>query len=550
MAIYRIVILLALCVYASTNVNANNYSQDPSSKSTTLTKKEQHQSNHNNDETTHSNQQQPNQRTTTPTRSFDTPISLKKKPKAQFFPPQQRCVQLGNIVTFTGTQLHSLQAHQFKIQTDNITLPITPISLSSNQIAFKLSEQYVFTAGHHYTIQLIPPRPLQTHNEELLKFQICPTSSNLQAKFTLQREKNQILAFSPVSQSQKVIQKATTKFSLKLIENHALNHLEYDLLVFHSDEENISETIRHLKTSFSDVIFDFNHHYYAATQPRQYAEEMIKWPTHSCPEKNENHSVSIGLIDGLPNINHPALITQNITIQSFLNGENLPDTQHATAIAGILVGQQTAQQDHRLLKNVHLLSAVTLRREEQQSLATAVNIVRSINWLLDKQVRLVNISLAGKENNVILEKVLAFANRKKMLFFAAVGNNNLIKQHSYPAALPNVFAITAVDAAQRLYQHANKGSYIDFAAPGVDIWTISERGAGKYRSGTSYASPYAVALAATYLAKEPTLSRTDIYDMMKADARDLGKTAYDNYFGWGLIQAKRTKCLQSTAPSH
>ena len=67
--------------------------------------------------------------------------------------------------------------------------------------------------------------------------------------------------------------------------------------------------------------------------------------------------------------------------------------------------------------------------------------------------------------------------------------------------------IHPIDAARRVYNEANQGDYIDFSAPGVDIWTIDDKTRGRYSSGTSFAVPHALAVAALYLKKNPSLPR-------------------------------------------
>lgn len=464
--------------------------------------------------------------------------------KAHLHPQLQRCLELGNIVSFTGNNLQALSAYQFKLHTDKMPTTITPINLSPNQIAFKIAESLSLSPSRTYDLHLIHTRSQRRHEQSPLKITLCSTDKNKQSGFTIQRERNQILAFSPIEQTELIIKKAD-QLGLKLSENKHLKNLEHDLLLFHGDEKALPSLIKQLQNHFQTVSFDFNHHYTSAATPRHYAAKMINWPeTKSCKAGLSQQPFSIGLIDGLPDVTHPVLKDQTITIQSFINPRSTPDKQHGTAIAGILAGQQSHQNHQGLLTGVHIMSAVALRHENQKSLATTDSIVRAINWLLSHHVRLVNISLAGKKNNIILEKTIAHANKNNMIIFAAAGNEgSMTEQPSYPAALPDVFAITAIDAAHRLYQHANQGSYIDFAAPGVDIWTISQTGQGKYRSGTSYAAPYAIAIAALYLMKNETMSRDEIHAALKKNAHSLIKDERNNRFGWGIIRASKELCL-------
>lgn len=484
----------------------------------------------------------PSQQPRTP-RTVNIPLPL----QAHFSPQLQPCTQKGNIVSFNGNQLQALKAYQFKIQTDKMPSLIKPISLNPSQIAFKLSQQLSVTAGRTYAIHITHTRSQKPHPESPLKIRLCPTDKNSQTGFTLQREPNQILAFSPITQTQRIVAEAS-QLGLQLAQVHPLESLKHDLLLLHGDEKNLSSLLKQLKNRFPEVDFDFNHHYSPAAKPREYAAKMIRWPdARPCLGETNTQPLAIGLVDGLPDVSHPALKHQTIMIQSFLNQKGIADKQHGTAIAGILAGQTVLQQNQSLLSNIHILSALVLRHEKQKSLATTSSIVQALNWLLNHHVRLVNISIAGKQHNTVLNKMIAHAIKNKMIIFAAVGNDAMTDQLSYPAALPNVFAITAVDAAKRSYQHANRGTYIDFAAPGVDIWTLSQTGQGKYRSGTSYASPYAMAIAAMYLVQNKAISREEIYNAMKENTDDLGKVGQDKIFGWGLVKLSKELCPKTTS---
>jgi len=100
-----------------------------------------------------------------------------------------------------------------------------------------------------------------------------------------------------------------------------------------------------------------------------------------------------------------------------------------------------------------------------------------------------------------------------------------------------VISVTAIDAGYLVYNAANQGSYIDFAAPGVSLWTVTP-GGGKYQSGTSFAAPFVTAMTALLVAGG---SRTDpevLRDTLRRYAIDLGQPGKDSVFGWGLVRAR------------
>ena len=98
--------------------------------------------------------------------------------------------------------------------------------------------------------------------------------------------------------------------------------------------------------------------------------------------------------------------------------------------------------------------------------------------------------------------------------------------------LDGVLSVTAVSDNDRIYRRANRGDYVDFAAPGVRVWTIDLEGGGTYRSGTSYAVPFIVALASQALAE----GRVTVEQLQQGDGLtivDLGRPGRDPVYGWG-----------------
>lgn len=285
------------------------------------------------------------------------------------------------------------------------------------------------------------------------------------------------------------------------LESYNLKALDAALVIV----EGSPETLQLLRRELPEAVIDWNDDLSATKGPRLYAKEKIKWPgKQSCI--NEALKIPIGLVDGRIDRSHPAFAGQSALEKNFLDGAE-PDQNHATAIASILIGNAPAQGFDGLLIGAKLYSAVVLRHAtDDKQLASIVASVRGLDWLLDQNVRLINVSLAGSDNRVLIrgfETALA----KGALIFAAAGNNGATAKPAYPAAIDGVFAITAVDAAGRLYAAANQGDYIDFSAPGVDIWVATPNGAGAYKSGTSYATPYVLAASALQLSKNKNISK-------------------------------------------
>jgi len=123
---------------------------------------------------------------------------------------------------------------------------------------------------------------------------------------------------------------------------------------------------------------------------------------------------------------------------------------------------------------------------------------------------------------------------------AAVGNWGRADKPAYPAAYSEVLAVTAVGPYRGIYKKANRGNYVEFAAPGVRLWTAIA-GGGKYQSGTSFATPYVTALLGLEIAKGASKSPSSLRTILKGSAADLGKPGRDQVYGWGFVE-KQPNC--------
>jgi subtilisin family serine protease len=151
--------------------------------------------------------------------------------------------------------------------------------------------------------------------------------------------------------------------------------------------------------------------------------------------------------------------------------------------------------------------------------------------LVELNVDVINLSLAGPPNDLLKEAIDRAADHG-IPVVAAVGNDGPGAAAKYPAAYPSVVAVTATDENLAVYRSANRGDYVDFAAP-----TVSGKGAGLH--GTSFAAPVVSAAIAVIKRSEPNLTPPEAEALLEKNAIDLGDPGRDGVYGWGLLQAER-----------
>ncbi|MEQ1490282.1 MAG: S8 family serine peptidase, partial [Terricaulis sp.] len=166
--------------------------------------------------------------------------------------------------------------------------------------------------------------------------------------------------------------------------------------------------------------------------------------------------------------------------------------------------------------------------------ASAERIAAALDWMIAHRIAVVNISVEGPDNAVLAEMVHRAAERGHIIV-AAAGNGGPSARPSFPAAFDGVLAVTAIDESDRPYIRANRGSYIDFAAPGVDV-TVDVNGSVTRVSGTSFAAPVIAADAALRLHTPSRTESARVLTALRARAEDLGAPGHDNIFGWGALR--------------
>lgn len=296
----------------------------------------------------------------------------------------------------------------------------------------------------------------------------------------------------------------------------------------------VAQSLAQLRESLPNVWADANHRYtlQGDSSTTSYAPALIGWNAGAGCGKG----VRVGIIDSAIDVTHPSLAGAHITQRSFLpTGIRPAPMDHGTAATALLVGN-SSHRVQGLLPGAHVYAASVFRAiNDDQIDTTAEWIVAALNWLVENQVTIVNVSLGGPRN-LLLEAAVGRALARGTVLVAAAGNGGPDAAPVFPAAQDGVIAVTAVDARLDPYRAANRGDYISFAAPGVDVWTAMPGKGAAHVSGTSYATPFLVAAFAATRQANPKLGWPAVHARLQQKARDLGASGRDPVFGWGLVQ--------------
>jgi hypothetical protein len=277
--------------------------------------------------------------------------------------------------------------------------------------------------------------------------------------------------------------------------------------------------------------------------PAQYALAKLRLPEAHALSRGSN--VTVAVIDSGIDVTHPELadaITESFDALGTKEGPHV----HGTGIAGAIASHA------RLMGSAPKARILAIRAFGAAANGAESNsfvILKSLDFAAMHGAQIVNMSFAGPKDP-LLERGIAAAATKGMVLIAASGNAGPKSPPLYPAANPNVIAVSATDAYDRLFPASNRGGHIAVSAPGVDIFLPAPDGKYQMTSGTSFSAAYISGLAALMMERNPQLAPAELRAILTRTARDLGAPGRDDLFGAGEADAYRavTAVLDAAVP--
>jgi Subtilase family len=265
---------------------------------------------------------------------------------------------------------------------------------------------------------------------------------------------------------------------------------------------------------------------------RCYARSMMNWERQSTTCAR---NVRVGIIDTSVDTAHPAFKGRNVRIGSFLpSGTTRTVNWHGTGVLAVLGGDPNSGTPGLIPFSDFYVADVYHADNDGQPIADTFSLISALNWMSGEDVKIINMSMSGP-HDALLQNAIADLSAKGVLLVAAAGNEGPAAPPSYPAAYPQVIAVTAVGKDFRSYSLANHGEYIDVAAPGIGIWTALPNAMEGYQSGTSFAAPHVTAIIAGMYSRVSVKTKDAFLRQMTF--RDLGQPGRDRIYGRGLVLA-------------
>lgn len=247
--------------------------------------------------------------------------------------------------------------------------------------------------------------------------------------------------------------------------------------------------------------------------------------------------IPVTVIDLGLDVTHPEFAERRDTI--LLNAQDPTDGEtpdHGTAVSSVLAAPANG------IGVVGVYPQALLR--EWDAGASLGDVIEGIDAASTLGAGVINISLGSRAtlpgSQRMLEQSVNVAFRRGSLIVAAVGNERAEgNPGQLPASLPHVLTVAATDQQDAVAGFSNISPSIDLAAPGqgipVAVPTSVDPSGFRVGIGTSFATPIVAGAAAWVWTLRPELRNTQLFDLLRFTARDIGAPGFDSASGFGLL---------------
>ncbi|WCE02246.1 S8 family serine peptidase [Streptomyces sp. HUAS 31] len=258
---------------------------------------------------------------------------------------------------------------------------------------------------------------------------------------------------------------------------------------------------------------------------------------------SQGAGVTVAVIDSGVDASHPDLTGQVLPGRDFTGAGNPhKDTDgHGTGMASLIAGHgHGANNSSGVMGLAPEAKILPVRTGQTEDKLVTEDWVAGVRYAVDQGAKVINLSLndSSAYPGSKAAKAIAYAQSKDVVVVAGAGNDG--GTVNYPASLPGVVAVSAVDQGLNFWSKSNTGN-VTVAAPGVETPQADPTSNSGYvvANGTSGSTAYVSAIVALLRSQYPDLTAGQIINRLIKSASFLqnkGRTAPDKELGYGIAR--------------
>jgi thermitase len=268
--------------------------------------------------------------------------------------------------------------------------------------------------------------------------------------------------------------------------------------------------------------------------------------------------IIIAINDSGVDCTHPDLNEKVVVLRGsdIIGEDNDPSDElwHGTHVAGIAAAETNNTEGIAGVAFATSIKIMPVRIFDANGSTNIETICNGLAFAANNGAKVINMSYGGTRKSKAEADAVKYAWNKGAVLVAAAGNYgqyiNAATWKNYPAAYPEVIAVSATDDYDFLAYYSSYGGWLSVAAPGGDmiLWEYSgiistyptyltPSGYLPYAwaIGTSMAAPHVSGLAALLFAQNPDRSNQEVRTIIENTADDLGADGFDSLYGYGRI---------------
>lgn len=226
------------------------------------------------------------------------------------------------------------------------------------------------------------------------------------------------------------------------------------------------------------------------------------------------------------------------------------DNGHGTMVAGIIAANKNntkgiagiVQGSMLLVIKANNADNPTTEEDESDSFLES-SIAEAIHYARLQGADIINLSLGTASTNTVTKNAIDQALAEGIIIVGASGNDGDTTKY-YPASYPGVISVGSVDSLSNISSFSNYNDQVDVSAPGAQIVSTTLNNGYASGSGTSFAAPQVAGVLALMKGYFPTLTSSAIITQLQTTAMDRGAIGYDNYYGYGIVNAAQALQIQ------
>jgi subtilisin family serine protease len=219
------------------------------------------------------------------------------------------------------------------------------------------------------------------------------------------------------------------------------------------------------------------------------------------------------------------------------------DIGHGTHVAGIIAAQDVGRGVIGAAPAADIYAVKIMGAQG----GTFSSIISGIQWCLRNKIDVANMSFGVKHGSPSLAQAVRNAAAAGLTMAAAAGNTP--EPVVFPAAYPEVIAVSASTMRDQVAEWSGRGPELDFIAPGTDIRSTKLGGDYAFKEGTSMAAPHVTSLVALYFSLKPERGVHAALKALRRAAAALPSASPEEQ-GAGMVDAARLMDSAAQAQSH